>query len=110
MGVLTGKYLGGAKPPGARFTLYDRNRMRYNPPHAQPVIECYVQIAKDAGISPAKLALTFARTRSFHTSVIIAATTLEQLKENIDSADMTLSPETLEAINAVYTEMPDPTC
>jgi aryl-alcohol dehydrogenase-like predicted oxidoreductase len=110
MGVLTGKYLGGAKPPGARFTLYERNRMRYNPPHAQPVIERYVQIAKDAGITPGQLALVFARTRAFHTSVIIAGTTLEQLKEDIDSADMTLSPETLKAINAVYTEMPDPTC
>lgn len=110
MGVLTGKYLDGAKPAGARFTIYERNRMRYNPPHAQIAVERYVQIAKDAGMTPAQLALAFARTRAFHTSVIIAATTMEQLEEDIDSANMTLTPETLAAITTVHTEIPDPTC
>jgi aryl-alcohol dehydrogenase-like predicted oxidoreductase len=45
MGVLSGKYLDGARPPGARFTIYERNRARYNPAHAQSAIEKYVNIA-----------------------------------------------------------------
>jgi len=109
MGVLSGKYLGGAMPPGARFTIYERNRARYNPPHAQPAIERYMQIAKDAGITPSQLALAFVRERKFTTSVIIAATKIEQLAEDIKAGDIKLSPDTYAAIEQAYKEMPDPT-
>jgi aryl-alcohol dehydrogenase-like predicted oxidoreductase len=109
MGVLSGKYLGGAKPAGARFTIYERNRARYNPPHAQAAIERYMRIAKDAGITPSQLALVFAVERKFVTSVIIAATKVEQLAEDIKAGDIALSPDTYAAIQKVYTEMPDPT-
>lgn len=109
MGVLSGKYLGGAKPTGARFTIYERNRARYNPPHAQSAIEKYVQIAKDAGITPSQLALAFVRQRAFTTSVIIAGTSVEQVQEDMKAGDTELSEETMTAIQKVYTEMPDPT-
>jgi aryl-alcohol dehydrogenase-like predicted oxidoreductase len=109
MGVLSGKYLDGAKPAGARFTLYERNQARYNPPHAQLAIKRYIDIAKKAGMTPSQLALAFAQERTFTTSVIIAATKLEQLKEDMKVADMQLTDETMEAIKKVYTEIPDPT-
>lgn len=106
-GALTGKYLGGERPPGARFTLWDRDIMRYNPPHAQEAIRRYVEIARDNGLDPAQMALAFVRTREFMTSVIIGATSLAQLKSNIDSADIELSDKVLAEIEKVHTEIPD---
>ncbi len=51
-GVLSGKYLGGAKPAGARFTLFTRNSERYNNPHVQEAIAAYVQLARDNNLDP----------------------------------------------------------
>ncbi len=109
MGVLTGKYLGGAKPAGARFTLYDRNVARYNPPHAQEAIKRYVKIAKDHGLDPAQMALAFAISREFVSSVIIGCTSVDQLKTDIASADVNLSEELMAEIEKVYTAFPDVT-
>jgi aryl-alcohol dehydrogenase-like predicted oxidoreductase len=109
MGVLSGKYLDGVFPAGARFTLYERNRARYNPAIAQPAIKRYVQIAKDVGITPSQLALAFVRERAFTSSVIIAATKEEQLAEDMKAGDIQLSADTYAAIEKVYAEIPDPT-
>ena len=109
MGVLSGKYLDGAKPAGARFTLYDRNIQRYNPTHAQKAVKRYVQIAKDNHLDPTQMALAFVISREFVTSVIIGATKLEQLTSNIASADVTLSDKVLAEIEKVHTEFPDVT-
>lgn len=109
MGVLSGKYLGGAKPENARFTLFERSRARYNPPQAQAGIARYVDIAKKHGLDPAQMAIAFAASRPFAASAIIGATTMEQLKRNIDAGDVTLSPEVLEDIAQAYLEIPDPT-
>jgi aryl-alcohol dehydrogenase-like predicted oxidoreductase len=109
MGVLTGKYLDGARPIGARFTIRERNSARYNPAHAQEATRKYVELAKSNGLDPATLALAFVNSRSFVTSNIIGATSLEQLKVNIASADVELSKDTLDAIAKIYTEHPDPT-
>lgn len=106
-GVLTGKYLNGARPAGARFSLYDRDSSRYNPPRAQEAIRRYVQIARDNGLDPAQMALAFVRSRSFVTSVIIGATSLEQLKIDIDSADLQLSDAIQAEIEKVHAEIPD---
>ncbi len=110
MGVLTGKYLDGAKPEGARFTLYGRNEARYNPPHAQAAVRAYVDLAKKHGLDPAQMALAFVNTRDFVASNIIGATTMEQLKTDIASIDIELSKEVLAEIDELYTSMPDPTC
>lgn len=109
MGVLTGKYLGGSKPAGARFTLFERNSERYNSPIAQDAIKKYVKIARDHNIDPAQLAIAFAKDRQFLSSVIIGTTTLDQLKVDIDSADLHLSEDVLQAIDAVYKQFPDVT-
>src|SRR6185436_16991858 len=78
-GVISGKYLGGARPPGARFTLWERDIDRYNPSRVEPAVKAYMALAKKIGIEPAQLAIAFASSRAFTTSVIIAATSLKQL-------------------------------
>lgn len=108
-GVLTGKYLGGAKPAGARFTLFERDSGRYNPPHAQEAIRRYIEVAKTHGLDPSQMALAFVNERPFVTANIIGATSLEQLKTDIASIDLELSPEVLEGIATIYREIPDPT-
>lgn len=111
MGVLTGKYLDGAKPEGARFTLFERNSARYNPPneHAQSVIKQYVELAQAHNLDPAHLAIKFALLQQSIQSVIIGATTMEQLKVCIDAAAIELSDDVLAAINQLYIEHPDVT-
>jgi len=109
MGVLSGKYLDGAKPDGARFTIYERNRARYNPPHAQEAVRKYADLAKQNGLEPATLALAFVNSRAFVTSNIVGATSVEQLKVDIASADVALSPDIMQKIADIYREHPDPT-
>lgn len=107
MGVLSGKYLGGARPEGARFTLFERNRPRYNPPHAQEAVKRYVQLAKDHDMDPAQLAIAFTVSREFVASSIIGATNLQQLRTDIDAGGITLSASLLAEIEKIHTEIPD---
>jgi aryl-alcohol dehydrogenase-like predicted oxidoreductase len=109
MGVLTGKYLDGARPAGARFTVQQRNSERYNPPHAEVVVEKYVALAKKYDMDPAVLALAFVAQQRFTTSVIIGATKMEQLKTCIDAGEVTLSSEIMADIAEIYFAHPDPT-
>lgn len=106
-GVLSGKYVGGKRPPGARLTLYSRFS-RYSSPQAQAATESYVKLARDYGISPAQMALAFVNCQPFVTSNIIGATTLEQLRENIESVHVSLPPDLLAQIEAVHTCQPNP--
>jgi aryl-alcohol dehydrogenase-like predicted oxidoreductase len=106
-GVLSGKYLGGVYPAGARHTLTKRN-IRYNAPEIQPAVQAYVDLAKAHGLDPAQMALAFANDRAFVTSNIVGATTMEQLKADIASADIVLSPEVMTGIAEIYKVMPDP--
>lgn len=106
-GVLSGKYLNGQKPANSRLTLFDRFT-RYTTPKAEQAVEKYVQIANDLGITPAQLALAFVNGRDFVTSNIIGATTMEQLKENIDSINIELSNETIAKIEKVHQIITNP--
>ncbi len=107
-GVLSGKYLGGARPANARHVLFERNRGRYNSPWHQQAIETYVNIAKKHNLDPAQMALAFVNERSFTASNIIGTTSLEQAKVDIASIDLTLSPEVMTEIAEAYKVMPDP--
>jgi aryl-alcohol dehydrogenase-like predicted oxidoreductase len=107
-GVLSGKYLAGAQPAGARHTLFDRNRARYNNQFVQNAVAAYVGVAKKHGLEPAQMALAFVNDRAFTTANIIGATTMEQLKADIASADMRLSEEVMKDIAEVYSTYPDP--
>lgn len=109
MGVLTGKYLGGQQPEGARFTLFERNRDRYNPARAQAATKLYVELAQAHGLKPEHLALAFVQSREFVASTIIGATSLEQLKSDIGSADIVLSDEVLKGIEEIHNKYPDVT-
>lgn len=107
MGVLTGKYLDGAKPAGARFTEFERNGARYNSPEVQEPVQQYVALAEKYDLDPATLAIAFATSREFTTSTIIGARTMEQLHTAIDAADTTLSPELQEDIDAIHRTYPN---
>ena len=106
-GVLTGKYLNGNKPEGARVTRYP-NYSRYSAENSMKATEAYLQIAKQNGLSLTQMALAFVNQQSFVTSNIIGATNLEQLSENIGSIDVTLSEGILQEIQQVHERMPNP--
>jgi aryl-alcohol dehydrogenase-like predicted oxidoreductase len=106
-GVLSGKYENGARPAGGRLTLFERFA-RYTNPQAESAAKAYVALARKHGIDPAQLALAYVNSRPFVTSNIIGATTLEQLRSNIDSLSVQLSPEIVEQIDAIHKTQPNP--
>ncbi|MFL5131746.1 MAG: aldo/keto reductase [Microvirga sp.] len=106
-GYLTGKYLDGARPPGARTTLFSRGQ-RYENPTAEAAIRKYIALAKEFSLDPAQMALAFVNSRPFLTSNIIGATSMEQLKTDIASIDVTITPELEERINAIHVEHCNP--
>jgi len=104
-GTLTGKYLNGAKPAGARNTLFSRFT-RYSSEQSQKAVAAYVDIAKRHNLDPAQMALAFVRRQPFVASTLLGATTMEQLKTNVESLHLELSDEVLaeiEAVHQVYT-------
>ena len=106
-GVLSGKYLDGARPAGARVTLFERFN-RYSNPEAERATAEYVALARSHGLDPAQMALAWVTSRPFVTSNIIGATTPEQLETNLASADLTLSDEVIAQIEAIHTRQPNP--
>lgn len=106
-GVLSGKYLDGAKPEGARVTLFP-NYARYSSEQSLTVTAIYHEIALKHGLSLSQMALAFVNTRPFITSNIIGATNMEQLKENIASFEVELSEEVLREIAMVHSRFPNP--
>ncbi|CAM3973126.1 MULTISPECIES: NADP(H)-dependent aldo-keto reductase [Rahnella] len=100
-GTLSGKYLNGAKPAGARNTLFSRFT-RYSSPQAEAAIAEYVALAKKHNLDPSQMALAFVRQQPFVASTLLGATTLEQLKINIDSQDVTLDAEILADLENIH--------
>lgn len=100
-GTLTGKYLNGQRPPGARLTLFPDNT-RYQGERAETAVAAYVSLARKHGLDPAQMALAYVTSRPFLTATIIGATTMAQLKTNIASKDLALPPEVLGAIEAIH--------
>ena len=106
-GMLSGKYLNGARPAGARLTLFSRFD-RYSNPQAEWATAEYCAIARRHGLDPAQMALAFVTSRPFVTSNIIGATTLEQLESNLGSVELRLNQEVLDEIEAVHRRQPNP--
>jgi aryl-alcohol dehydrogenase-like predicted oxidoreductase len=106
-GVLSGKYLNGQRPAGARLTLYQRFD-RYSNPEAERATAEYVALAHRYGLDPAQMALAWVTSRPFTTSNIVGATTLEQLDADIASAELTLSNELVGEIEAIHRRQPNP--
>ena len=106
-GVLTGKYL-NAMPDKSRLGLFGEWFTRYSNEKCHEATSKYSTIAEKYNMSLCQMALAFVNTRPFVTSNIIGATTIEQLKENIESVDVSLSDEIIEEINNVHADIPNP--
>ncbi|MDI6045681.1 aldo/keto reductase [Flavobacterium yafengii] len=106
-GVLSGKFLTGEDHPNARVKLFPQYS-RYNSAQCTEATRLYQEIAKKNGLTLTELSLAFIEQQPFVTSTIIGATTLEQLKENIDTIQVSLSDEILKAIDEVQAVIPDP--
>jgi len=107
-GVLSGKYLDGNKPEGARGTLFPRFIARYMGDGSLEAVKKYEAIAKNNGMTLSELSLAFVNQLPFVTSNIIGATKMNQLKENIGSININLSEETLKEIEEVHAAIPNP--
>jgi aryl-alcohol dehydrogenase-like predicted oxidoreductase len=99
-GALTGKYLGGQLPAGTRGAIagssYRSNEL------TEPAIRAYMALADKHGLDISQMAIAFCLTKPFMTSVIIGATSMEQLKIDIAAKDVTLSAEVLEGIQQIF--------
>lgn len=106
-GTLSGKYLAGQLPPGARLTLFERFA-RYKSDNAERAVYDYVKLFRAHGIDPAQGALAYVTSRPFVASNIIGATSLEQLRSNLASIALTLPQEVLDGIDAIHERYPNP--
>jgi aryl-alcohol dehydrogenase (NADP+) len=105
-GTLSGKYLNDYGT--GRMTLFSGFGQRYNKPAVVPAVAAYTALAKQVGIAPATLALAFVRSRWFVTSTIIGATSMAQLKQNLDSLDIDLDATLLQQIQNIHVNSPNP--
>jgi aryl-alcohol dehydrogenase-like predicted oxidoreductase len=106
-GTLTGKYLHGNMPAGSRRAI-DARRSRYRRPREEETVTAYLNVARKHGLDPAQMALAFVNGRPFLTSNIIGATSMEQLKVDIASIELSLGPEVTADIDAVHDVSPNP--
>ena len=107
-GVLTGKYRNNKKPKDSRLQLFGDYFPRYYNKLSFLAVEEYFKIAKKYKISLTQLSLAFVNHQPFVTSNIIGATTMKQLKENIESINVELSSEIINEINLVHKNNPNP--
>ena len=106
-GSLSGKYMDGSIPEGSRRSMQPNLNGRYVA-QSETAISLYAAVAEKHGLNLAQMALAFCLSRSFMTSAIIGATSMEQLKINIAAKDLDLSDAVLEDIQAVYRDHPRP--
>jgi len=104
-GMISGKYLDGARPPGTRWATGKRILHR-DTPYSDEAVRAYIMIAEKHGLDVCQMANAFVNTQPFVTANIIGATSMEQLKSNIASIDITLSPECLRDIATLRQQFP----
>lgn len=102
-GLLSGKYLDGAMPKGSRGDLGAMWRLN---PHSDKAIAAYVALARQHGLDPSQMAIAWCLGRPFMGSVIMGATTMDQLRTDIAAIDVRLSDEVLEGIEAIHRRYP----
>ena len=107
-GRLSGKYLNDQNPKNSRYTLFASIFERHRTPRGEVAISKYVNLANKYNIAPSTFANAFVNDRPFVTSNIIGATTMGQLKENIDSIDIKFSDEILKEIEVIHLADPNP--
>lgn len=106
-GMLTGKYLNGARPKDARITKFSRFT-RYTSPEAAQATAKYADLAAKHDLTLTELSLAFIKQQPFVTSTIIGATSIDQLKENINAFSVCLSDDILEDIEKIHKSQPNP--
>ena len=106
-GALSGKYRNGEMPKKSRMALF-KGWERHLNPLAMRAYDEYYKLAKDFNLTMVQLAQSFVNSRSFVTSNIIGATTMEQLKENIDSVNIDFTDEMMERVDKIHNENPNP--
>ncbi len=104
-GFLTGKYSGGTIPPGSRASLNETLTNRINP-YSIPAVDAYLALAREHGLDPAQMALAFVASRPFMASVIVGATSLDQLATDLGAADLVLPDAVQEGIAAIRRQYP----
>jgi len=109
IGYLSGKYRNNQIPKNSRIGLFGNFWTRYKEDNAKKAVDDYYKLAKENGLTLTQMSLAFVNSRPFMTSNIIGATTMEQLKENIGTADIDLSVEIIEKINLIHSNNPNPT-
>jgi aryl-alcohol dehydrogenase-like predicted oxidoreductase len=108
MGFLTGKYADGARPPNARFTLFEGVGARFRKPLVDEAVAAYAALARTRGLSLPQLALGYVRSRWYVASMLVGATTLAQLEEDIAAAQCELDAAALADIAAIQARYPNP--
>ena len=108
-GYLSGKYINETYPKGSRMEKHwDFWKYRYNTPHLKSAVDEYYKISKKYNLDMSQMSLKFCEIQPFMTSVIIGATTLEQLKTDIESVNVKLSDEIIKEINEIQKIYPNP--
>jgi len=108
-GYLSGKYRNGSFPKGSRMERDgDFWKYRYNTPNMEKAVEEYYKISKKYNLDLSQMSLKFCEVQNFMTSVIIGATTMEQLKTDIESVNVNLSDDIIKEINEVQKLYPNP--
>jgi|TARA_Y100001935_G_scaffold248824_1_gene246522 aryl-alcohol dehydrogenase-like predicted oxidoreductase len=106
-GVLSGKYRNGKIPDNSRLKLFP-NLSRFSNDNCIKAVDMYYQISQKYNMTLAEMSLAFVNDRPFVTSNIIGATSMDQLKENINSINIKLSDDIIYEINKVNEEIPNP--
>ncbi|HFE37181.1 MAG TPA: aldo/keto reductase [Gammaproteobacteria bacterium] len=106
-GMLSGKYLDGARPEGARLSIETRAEHRIHP-HTDAAVRQYVELAKRHKLDVCQMAIAFVIRQPFVSSALIGATTMAQLKNNIKAISLTLADELIEDIASVRRTFPMP--
>ena len=107
-GYLSGKYRNGAMPKGSRIERDYEFWGRYRKPQSENAIEEYYKISKKYNLDMSQMAIKFCEIQDFMTSVIIGATTMDQLKTNIESVKVKLDKDIINEINAIQRKYPNP--
>lgn len=106
-GMISGKYLNGALPKGSRLSL-DARREHRAAPQTDAAIAAYIDLANEHQLDVCQMALAFVNQQPFVSSNLIGATNMQQLKSNIASIDITLSPELIKSIKSIRRQYPAP--
>ena len=107
-GMLSGKYRGGARPEGARYTRFNTIGTRYQKPLVHEAVDAFAALAQRRGLTLVELALGYVRSRWHVGATIVGATSMAQLQEDVAAAQVQLDADTLADIAAIHLRYPNP--